>query len=118
MTATPSEIVVHAATKQEKKGDKDNVLWTEFGSKNVYRRFEVPNPINLDRVTANIENGLLHINAAQVSKPRRSPPRRHRDWDHPPAATPRDETAASRLCFLSLYRNASRPMRRDRAALD
>ena len=73
MTATPSEIVVHAATKQEKKGDKDNVLWTEFGSKNVYRRFEVPNPINLDKVTANIENGLLHINAAQVSKPKEIP---------------------------------------------
>jgi HSP20 family protein len=73
VTATPSEIVVHAATKQEKKGEKDNVLWTEFGSSDVYRRFEVPNSINVDKVTANIENGLLHIKAAQVSKPKEIP---------------------------------------------
>lgn len=73
VTATPAEIVVHAASKQEKKGEKDNVIWTEFGSSNVYRRFEVPNPIDVDKVTANIENGLLHIKAAQVSKPKEIP---------------------------------------------
>jgi HSP20 family molecular chaperone IbpA len=70
VTATPSEIVVHAAAKQESKTEKDNVLWTEFGSSDVYRRFEVPNPINVDKVTANIENGLLRINAPQLTKPK------------------------------------------------
>jgi HSP20 family molecular chaperone IbpA len=45
VTATASEIVVHAAAKQEKKGEKDNVPWTEFASADVYRRFELPNPI-------------------------------------------------------------------------
>lgn len=70
VTATPSEIVVHAATKQEKSSEKDNVLWTEFGSNDVYRRFELPNPINADKVTANIENGLLRVSAPEIAKPK------------------------------------------------
>ena len=68
VTATPSDIVVHAATKQEKRGEKDNVLWTEFGSNDVYRRFELPNSIVADKVTANLENGLLRINAPEIAK--------------------------------------------------
>jgi HSP20 family protein len=70
VTATPSELVVHAAMKQEKKGEKDNVLWSEFGSSDVYRRFELPNPINADKVTANLENGLLHVSAPEIAKPK------------------------------------------------
>jgi HSP20 family protein len=70
VTATPSEVVVHAAMKQQKKGEKDNVLWSEFGSSDVYRRFELPNPINADKVTANLENGLLHVSAPEVTKPK------------------------------------------------
>lgn len=70
VTATPSEIIVHAATKEEKKSEKGNVLWTEFGSNDVYRRFQVPNPINVDKVTANLENGLLRIKALGIAKPK------------------------------------------------
>lgn len=68
VTAAPNEIVVHAATKEEKKEEKANVLWTEFGSNDVYRRFEVPNSINVDKVTANLENGLLRIKAPEITK--------------------------------------------------
>jgi HSP20 family protein len=70
VTATPLEIVVHAATKQEVKGEKENVVWTEFGSNDVYRRFELPNPIEIGKVTANLENGLLRINAHEIAKPK------------------------------------------------
>jgi HSP20 family protein len=70
VTATASEIILHAATKQEKKGEKDNVLWTEFGSNDVYRRFELPNPIDADKVTANLENGLLRVTAPEIAKPK------------------------------------------------
>ncbi len=72
VTTTPSEIVIHAEThgetKEEKKTQKNNVLWTEFGSSNVYRRFELPNPINVDKVTANLENGVLRIIAPESAK--------------------------------------------------
>ena len=70
VTATPTEIIVHAATKEEKKTQKGAVLWTEFGSNEVYRRFDVPNTITVDKVTANLENGILRINAPQTAKPK------------------------------------------------
>jgi len=70
VTAAPNEIVVHATTKEEKKEEKANVLWTEFGSNEVYRRFDVPNSINVDKVTANFENGLLRITAPEITKPK------------------------------------------------
>jgi HSP20 family protein len=72
VTATPSEVVVHASTQDEKKTQKGNVLWTEFGSNDVYRRFELLNPINVDKVTANLENGLLRIKAPETAKLRES----------------------------------------------
>jgi HSP20 family protein len=70
VTATPSEILVHFATKQETKEEKNNILWTEFGSNDVYRRFGVPHPIDVDRVTAKLDNGVLRISAPEIAKPK------------------------------------------------
>jgi len=72
VTATPREVIVHAATEEEKKTEKGNVMWTEFGSSDVYRRFEVPNPINVDKVTAEFEKGILRISAPELAKPKES----------------------------------------------
>lgn len=63
VTATPNEIVVRAATKETHEGEKDKVLWSEFGSKDVCRRFELPDPIDTDKVTATLDKGILHIKA-------------------------------------------------------
>jgi len=66
VTATPSEIIVHAATEETKKEEKGNVLWTEFESNDVYRRFEMPESINVEGVSAAIDNGILKIKAPQA----------------------------------------------------
>ncbi len=68
VTASPNEIVVHATTHEEKKTKKENVLWTEFGSNDVYRRFGLPTAISLEKVTANLEDGLLKINAPKMEE--------------------------------------------------
>ena len=70
VTASPTELIVHASTREDKKTQKGEVLWTEFGSNEVYRRFAVLNPINVQRVTATLENGLLKINAPETAKPK------------------------------------------------
>lgn len=70
VTASPSEVIIHAASEREKKTQKENVLWTEFGSSDVYRRFEVPNAINVDQVTAKLDNGILKVSAPKVAKPK------------------------------------------------
>ena len=66
VTATPSEIIVHAETRQEKQIEKENVIWTEFGSNDVYRRFELPARIDVDKTSATLDKGMLHIVAAKA----------------------------------------------------
>jgi HSP20 family protein len=68
VTAAPTEVIVHAAAQEEKKTQKGKVLWTEFGSRDFYRRFEVPKPINVEKVTATLENGVLRISAPETGK--------------------------------------------------
>lgn len=72
VTATPTEIIVHAESKREKKGEGAKPVWTEFGSTNIYRRFELPERIDVGRTSASLDNGMLHITAAKIpeEKPR------------------------------------------------
>ena len=73
VTATPSEIIVHAETKHEKKVEEPKVLWTEFGSNDVYRRFELPTPIDVDKTSATLDNGMLRIIAAKAPATQTTP---------------------------------------------
>lgn len=66
VTATPTEIAVHAAIKPVTKAAEDHVLWTEFGPNDVYRRFRLPQPIDVDKTSAVLDNGLLKIIATKV----------------------------------------------------
>ena len=70
VTVAPAEIIVHAAVEETKESKKGDVLWTEFGSNDVYRRFEVPNPIDVEKVTAQLEKGILRINAPEIAPPK------------------------------------------------
>jgi HSP20 family molecular chaperone IbpA len=72
VVATPSEIIVHAESGSEKKAEGNTVLWTEFARKDVYRRFETPEPIVVDKIHATLDKGVLHIIAVKASaaKPR------------------------------------------------
>jgi len=66
VTATPSEIVVHANVETEKKTEAEKCLWTEFQSNDVCRRFELPETIDVEKVTANLDKGMLHVTAAKM----------------------------------------------------
>ena len=63
VTATPHEIVVRASKTEERKADDKNILWTEFGSKNVCRSFELPNSVDIAKITAELDKGVLRITA-------------------------------------------------------
>ena len=68
VTATPSEIIVHAKVEEKKKGEAEKCLWTEFQSNDVYRRFELPEAIDVERTRASLDKGMLHITAAKMQK--------------------------------------------------
>jgi HSP20 family molecular chaperone IbpA len=61
LTATPTEIIVHAERKDQRSGETDRVVWSEFGSSEVYRRFALPADVKADRVTAELKNGMLRV---------------------------------------------------------
>jgi HSP20 family protein len=63
ITAQTNEIVIQGeAEKREEKTEK-GFLYSEFGTKSLYRRFAFAAPIDIDAVTANVENGMLTITA-------------------------------------------------------
>lgn len=69
VTSTPDAIIVHAASKNEKNTEEGEVIWTEFASNDIYRRFAVPNQINVEKTTAILEKGILRINIPKASSP-------------------------------------------------
>lgn len=69
VSATPREIIVHAATKAE-HAEKGKVAWSQFSSNDVYRRVEFDTEISVDKVTAKFRNGLLKIVAPKVAQPK------------------------------------------------
>ena len=77
VTATPREIIIKASHKNEREGNDDDrgvrVHWSQLSSNDVYRRIELPADINVKKVEAEFENGMLEIEApkAKTMKSRR-----------------------------------------------
>ena len=67
VTASPSEIIVHAQNESAKKSEESSVVWTEFGSNDVYRRFGIPQAIDVDKTRATLDKGVLRITAVKAA---------------------------------------------------
>lgn len=62
LTATPREIMMKAKHERTKKADeKSKPRWSEFRSDEVYRRVELPSPVDVHKTTASLKDGLLVI---------------------------------------------------------
>jgi HSP20 family molecular chaperone IbpA len=72
VTATPRELIVHASAKTERREEKpkdgSKVLWSEFRSNDVYRRVELSEAIDVERVSASLTNGLLKVVADKAAR--------------------------------------------------
>jgi HSP20 family protein len=81
VTATPSEVIVHAKAKTECKGEEgakkgeEKVCWSEFRSNDVYRRVELAKDIEVQSVSASLKNGILKIVATKAEKKTEKPTR-------------------------------------------
>jgi HSP20 family protein len=77
VTATPNEVIVKASRKKESKKDEDRdgtkVHWSEFQSNEVYRHFAMPADVDVDKIEAKFDKGMLKIEAPKrLGKPDKS----------------------------------------------
>ena len=61
VTAEPNAILVQAHAEKHSEKRSKNVYYSEFGEKSLYRRFDLAAPIDLDRVSAKVDKGLLTV---------------------------------------------------------
>jgi HSP20 family molecular chaperone IbpA len=68
ITVTPREIMIKAAHKHERSGGdgEAELKWSEFRSNDVFRRVELPADVDVDGISASLNNGLLEITAPKA----------------------------------------------------
>ncbi len=66
LTATPRELMIkakHEGTSKSDEKDASKLRWSEFRSDEVYRRVELPSPVDVGKTKATLKNGLLVVTA-------------------------------------------------------
>jgi HSP20 family molecular chaperone IbpA len=63
VTALPHELVVKAECRNEREKKDAEVHFSEFSQKMLFRRYPLPEPIAVDKVTATLDNGILQLTA-------------------------------------------------------
>jgi HSP20 family protein len=66
VTALPGVLVVKAEAHHEREETTGKVHFSEFGQKTLFRRYPLPEPIALDKVTASLDNGVLQVTAPKA----------------------------------------------------
>jgi HSP20 family protein len=70
VTAAPETLIVEAEITHTHEGRNGGVLLCEFSDKRLFRRLELPTPINVDKVTATLDRGILLVNAPKAAQPK------------------------------------------------
>ena len=66
VTASEKAVTVSAECSHKHEESDGNVHFCEFGEKTLFRQFDLPEPINVDKVTARLDQGVFHILAYQA----------------------------------------------------
>jgi HSP20 family protein len=67
VTALPDALVVQAGTTHTHDEKKGNVRFCEFSEKKLFRRLELPATVDVDKVTASVDKGILEVTAPKVA---------------------------------------------------
>jgi len=68
VTVLPDALIVNASSKHTLETDEGNVHFCEFGQKALFRRFDLPEPMDPDQVTADLNKGVLHLTAQKAKQ--------------------------------------------------
>jgi HSP20 family protein len=93
ITATPTEVIVHAAATRQRDGNDATIIWSELEQSEVYRRFDLPTAVKAGDITATLDNGILRVVAPKADLAPTAEPQAEADAKAP--AVPIDESAAA-----------------------
>jgi len=66
VTALPDALLVTAESTHRHEANEGNVHFCEFDGKQFFRRFELPKAIDVDKVTAQLDKGVLRVTAGKA----------------------------------------------------
>lgn len=66
VSVLPDAILIQADSAHTHEDSNGSVCFCEFSGKNVFRRFDLPVPVDVDKVTATVDKGILHITAPKA----------------------------------------------------
>jgi len=69
VAVTPESVIVRAEAAQKRDHD-GAVRFSEFRERKMFRRFDLTAAIDVDKVTATVDKGMLHITATKAAAPR------------------------------------------------
>lgn len=68
VTALPDALVVQAESSHRHEKNEGSVHFCEFGEKMLSRRFYLPEEIDVDKVTAQLDKGILCVTAPKAKQ--------------------------------------------------
>lgn len=68
VTALPQSIIVRAESAHQHGKKEGKVHFCEFSERRLMRKFDFNVPIDLERVSANLNNGVLEVQAVKAAK--------------------------------------------------
>jgi HSP20 family protein len=68
IAALPHAIIVEGEATHRHSGTKRNIRACEFGERKLFREIPLPEPVDVDHVSASLDKGLLQIRAAKASQ--------------------------------------------------
>jgi HSP20 family protein len=66
VTVMPMVLFVEAESKHEHEKSEGDVYFCELGQKRLFRRLDLPAPINVDKVSASLDQGILRLTAPKT----------------------------------------------------
>lgn len=61
VTATPHELVIRGETSERNNGKKGETRFSEFSERKMFRRYELPAGVDVDKIKADLQEGMLVI---------------------------------------------------------
>ena len=67
VSAMPDALLIRADSTHTHEGESGNVCFCEFSEKNIFRRLPLPASIDVDKVTASVDKGILEVTAPKAT---------------------------------------------------